>query len=156
MHKFNIVLGDWSDDGHGKTKKILIESNFSHEDLQKAYLESHEKTNITFHNNDGTKIKVCVDYEQSQLTVDIYEALAKFDCPFDNLEIDGIGEASVTIDNCEDCYFNEHSYLNLLMWFISLSMPSDFTWKKVDDNIPNFNGYWDEKLNITLGYGLYQ
>lgn len=156
MYRFYIVLGDWSNDGHGKSKKILIESNFTHDKLQNAYLKSCKKTDIAFHSNNQAKITVCTEYEQSKLTIDIFEVLTKFNCPFNDLELDGIGDTLITENNCEDCYFNETSYLNLLMWFISLSMPSNFTWQKIDDNIPNFNGYWDEKLNITIGYGLYQ
>ena len=155
-NRFYIVLGDWSSDGHGKSKKILIESNLTHDELQKAYLQSCKKTKIAFHNDHKAKLTICVQYEQAQLTREIFDALQKLNCPINDLEFDGVGDSQITDKNCEDCYFNETSFVNTLMWFISLSLPSTFNWKIVEDKTPIFNGYWDKDLNIMIGYGLYQ
>lgn len=160
IYKFYLVLGDWSDDGHGKSDKVLIESNYSEKDLQKAYKKSCKKTGISFNHNDnftGKKdaILICTDYEDSQITEEAYRALAKLNCPFNDLEFDGIGCDEVTEDNCDELYLNQESFTNLLMWFIGLSMPEDFEWKEVEDKIPYLNGYWDKSLNVQFGYGLY-
>jgi hypothetical protein len=34
MNKMYLVLGDWSDDGHGKYKKILVKCNKTVKEIQ--------------------------------------------------------------------------------------------------------------------------
>lgn len=153
-HQFYIVFGDWSDDGHGKSDKILIETNIEMEDLQKAYKASVKKTGIGFYCNEKAKIKICDGYEENQMTETIYKALKKLNCPFDKMQFDGIGQAKISDENYENVYFDENALLNVLMWFISLSAPK-LKWKQIKDKTPCFNGYWSKELNISIGYGLY-
>jgi hypothetical protein len=156
--QFYIVLGDWSSDGHGKSEKILIESNTPVSELQQAYKKSCKKTGISFHHDyprlKAEKIEICTKYEESQMTDQIYHALKKINCPFDDLDFDGIGDDKITDENFDEIYFNSDSFLNLLMWFIGLSI--EFEWQKVKESIPCFNGYWQKELNIQIGYGLYE
>ncbi len=37
MYTINIVVGDWSDDGHGKTETFVFECSHSPEDVQTAH-----------------------------------------------------------------------------------------------------------------------
>lgn len=55
-YKFYVVLGDWSQDGHGKSEKVLIKSNLPVGDTQKAYKKSVEDTGFHFAE------EICSDY----------------------------------------------------------------------------------------------
>lgn len=156
-YRYYIVLGDWSNDGHNQFDKILIESNVKVEDLRAAYLRSINSHNITFNSGNmaSGKISFCTGYDEYTLTESMFEALVKNECPINEMGIDGVGEEGITIENCEDCTLNEESFLNILMWFIGISVGDGFKWHRIKDEIPCFNGYWGP-LNITLGYGLYQ
>lgn len=137
MKKFRLVLGDWSQDGHNIVQHIIIEANYSVEELRSAYYKSHKLTRVNFDN-------ICEEYEDSKLHEPEYKKFQKHNCPFEKLGIDE-----------DDLYLDENSYVKLLMWFISLSIP-DLKWKKTDDGLPNFNGYWSKEGPSSLGYGLYQ
>ena len=75
--------------------------------------------------------------------MEVVDILIKFNCPI----LD-------RLDRYQERYelYKDH-FLELLMWFIALSL--EFEWKIINDEIPNFNGWWDKNLNIGLGYGLY-
>ena len=74
-YKMYLVLGDWSDDGHGKTDKILLESNKPVEEVQEAYRNSCKLMKIDFHDHDDG---ICVNYEQNSLTVEQVNVLKSF------------------------------------------------------------------------------
>lgn len=149
-----IVLGDWSDDGHGKSEKILIESNIEREILQEAYKKSVKSTGIGFNCNEKSKIKICAEYDDNKLTTNTFKILENLKCPFDKIGLKDQSDNNITEDTCEEFYFDNDTFLNLLMWFIGLSV-KDFEWKKIKEEIPCFNGYWDKNLNVSFGYGLY-
>ncbi|MCQ4782934.1 hypothetical protein [Anaerostipes hadrus] len=55
-----------------------------------------------------------------------------------------------------DYYINEtQDCAKLIMNFIALSMPEDFTYKLIESEIEPINGYWNGELNAQLGYGLF-
>ena len=70
-----LVLGDWSDDGHGKTEKICLEFNKTVEEIQQAYKDSCKLTGINFHSADG----LCVEYEDNSVSDKYMEILEQFD-----------------------------------------------------------------------------
>ena len=43
----------------------------------------------------------------------------------------------------------------LIMKFIGLSMPKDWSYKSVNDDFEPINGWWNDKLNVQFGYGLF-
>ena len=43
----------------------------------------------------------------------------------------------------------------LIMDFIGLSMPQDWSYKPVKDDFEAINGWWNGNLNVQFGYGLY-
>ena len=154
MNKMYFVIGDWSDDGHGKSDKILIDSNKTCEEIQNSYKASCKLTGISFNGNeDYTGIdrhwenekdfRIAVEYEQSKLLPDVLDVLEKFKCPSEIIE-----------NYNEEAY--ERNYIDLWFWFVSLSLPG-LTYKinEDGDGIPCINGYWNKNLNATFGYGLY-
>jgi len=161
-NRFYFVLGDWSDDGHGKTDKILIESSHPVEDVKNAYKKSCKLTGISFnHNDDFTGIKrdlheeklyrVCTEYEQSQLSEEIFKCFLKLHKDGHPCEILKQMEKNKKRDGL---YLNKETFIDLFFWFVSLSL-KDFKYKKIEHEYPVLNGYWDKKLNVQFGYGLY-
>ena len=52
---YKLVLGDWSDDGHGISKDFLFECNYDVHKIRQAYKDSCKKLGVTFnHNKDYT------------------------------------------------------------------------------------------------------
>lgn len=163
-----LVLGDWSDDGHGKHDKILLESNVSVKDTQKAYKASCKMTGISFnHNEDFTetnrdweevdKYRIACEYEDDRLSKFVFDILAKYGLTKEMLkewDVDGYSE-----DGDEEGGFGLYveTYIQLWIWFVKLSLPKDTVIKTVDekDEIPCINGYWNDTLNVQFGYGLY-
>lgn len=161
-----LVLGDWSDDGHGKHDKILLESNVSVKDIQEAYKASCKLTGVSFnHNEDYTetdrdwreadRFRIACEYEDSMLSPFVFGILAKYGLTkemlkewepngYDELEEGGVGL-------CVE------SFIELWIWFVKLSLPSVAVIKVVEekDDIPCINGYWNDNLNVQFGYGLY-
>jgi len=154
MNKMYLVLGDWSEDGHGKSNKILVEVNKTVEEVQNAYKNSCKLTGISFnHDEDYTetdrhweiadKYRIAVEYERFDLTDEVIEVLTKFNCPKDIIE-----------NYKEEAY--ENNYIALWFWFVSLSLSDiEYSIGSVKDDIPCINGYWDKNLNVGFGYGLY-
>lgn len=71
MDKITLVVGDWSDDGHGKIENVYIESNLSAEEIYKAY-------------KDGCKIvrfdlseDIARGYEECEMSVDVFNKLTE-------------------------------------------------------------------------------
>ena len=157
MKKFNkmyLVLGDWSDDGHGKTDKELYEVNKTVEEVQEAYKASCRLTGFSFnHNEDFTGIKrewktsdlyhICTNYEDYLLKEPAYQMFKEHGFDFSDWDI----------EDTNDIYI-EDSFEDLWWFFVGLSLP-DLEYKKVQDDIPVINGYWNDNLNVQFGYGLY-
>lgn len=60
-HLLKVILGDWSDDGHGKTKTFIIECNLSEQDLNRAYRAGVEIIGFDF------KEEVASDYDDATI-----------------------------------------------------------------------------------------
>lgn len=69
-HWFTVTIGDWSDDGHGKTDTYLINSSLSKDDMEKAYKAGCEV--IGFDMVDS----LCEEYEQGSIEKEAVEAFA--------------------------------------------------------------------------------
>lgn len=157
-----LVLGDWSDDGHGKYDKVLVESNKSVKEIQDAYKASCKLTGVSFNNNNDfterkrdwnetRKYQIATQYEQGfDVSDEAKQALR--DAGFDvekhfayGMEEDG--------DQDDD---NDAIFLYLWTEFVKLSLPDLIINKIAEDNsIPVINGYWNDNLNVSFGYGLY-
>lgn len=158
-----LVLGDWSDDGHGKHDKVLLESNVGVNAIQNAYKHSCKLTGVSFdHDNgddhrsweDSEKYQICTEYENAVISQESFDVLAKFGLTkkiLKSFDVDGM------MSDVDDHCLYQESYINLWIWFVKLSLPKDTVLQVVPekDNIPVINGYWNENLNVQFGYGLY-
>ncbi|CAL9986301.1 hypothetical protein VPHD479_0283 [Vibrio phage D479] len=154
MHKMKLVVGDWSDDGHGKSREVVFEVNHPVEVIQQAYKDACKLTGVQFNHNEdytgrgswseGKRYQICADYEQSALFPETVEILREFE---------GFDEH---IDITEECneYYIESSFEELWWWFVSLALP-DVEYHELKDEIPPINGWWNKNLNVQFGYGLF-
>jgi hypothetical protein len=162
MNKMYLVLGDWSDDGHGKYDKVLVESNKSVEEIQDAYKASCKLTGVSFnHNEDFTerkrnykekqKYQIATEYEQGfNVSDEAKQALRDAGFDVEKHFAYGMDEDN---DQIED---NDVIFLYLWTEFVKLSLPDLIINKIAEDNsIPVINGYWNDNLNVQFGYGLY-
>lgn len=151
-NKFRLPIGDWSKDGHCHNIDLIFESNYTVEEMQKAYKASCKLSGLQFnHNEDYTGLKktdswgdksytdrlICVDYEQNELSEFAIETLRSFGLV------------------AEERYDDPKPFADLILRFISLSMPKDFKYQEVSEKkLPALNGWWNDKLNVQFGYGI--
>ena len=149
-----LTLVDWSKDGHVCMEEFFIESNYGVYEVRQAYKNSCKKTGITFDGKDN--YTGCdLDREQWRILFTGYwentiedEAVVEL-CRF------GLFNRNFSNGDLVDCEFAA----DLIMKFISLSMPGDFHYKFVEsesvDSAEPINGWWNNELNDTFCYGLF-
>lgn len=154
---YKLTLGDWSEDGHGVSKDILINCNCDNvADIQNAYKVSCKKLGVQFNDetNDYTEKNlqhndprlIWTNYQENDMSVIAHDILNKAGC-FDGIDVKEY-DKRFYIESQEQC-------ARIIMNFISISMPDDFTYKIVKENYPYINGHWSDNLNIEFGYGLF-
>lgn len=159
---YNLVLGDWAEDGHGRSKNILVDCNCeSVTDIQNAYKASCRKLGIQFNNDEDYTGKnlsrydphlIWTEYGDFDMSDIAYDILNKAGC-LNGIEVEE-NDSGYCIDRmyCDEYY----SCAQVIMNFIALSMPEDFTYKiiEVEQEYPCINGYGDG-MSILFGYGLF-
>ena len=156
---YKLILGDWSGDGHGCSKDVFFDCNYDIHVIRQAYKDSCQKLGITFNYiSDYTGLNIGYDYNNPRLiwteycnytiTDFAFEILKKENC-FSNIEYEKDEESGLYyIPDMEDC-------AKLIMNFIALSMPKDFSYNVVDMDYEPINGLWNKELNVQFGYGLF-
>lgn len=125
----NLVVGDWSDDGHGKTEHVCVEVNCTKDELQQAYDEGVGK--LGFSMRDEVQ-----DYENHILSLEAYMALVSSGFNFEDEE-----NGLETVITEEDRYIGRQDYAILWMWIAHVGRPY-ITHKVVkQDNQINIGGY---------------
>lgn len=149
-----LTLGDWSDDGHGKYDKILVETNQPIDKIRQAYKDSCKLTTVSFnHNEDFTGVKrdylevkkyrICSEYDNNSIPKESVEILSKYE-----------GFSDLDFEDYKDELFVGESFVKFWFWFVKLSLP-ELEYAEINEKIPSINGYWDKDLNVQFGYGLY-
>lgn len=157
-----LTLGDWSEDGHGKSKEYLFKSNYPVETIQEAYKTSCRLTGVQFNYNQdyteglcsgyGSWRQIFTEYEDSSLAPDAIIALREH----------GLDPAKYCSEKYTDEDLQEDNHMSfdvdgaadLIMAFIKLSMPKDWNYDKIKLESKAINGWWG-KLNHQFGYGLF-
>lgn len=162
-----LVLGDWSDDGHGKYDKLLLESNVDVATIQNAYKASCKLTGVSFdHDEDYTErnrdwkyreeYQIATNYERSGIPNKALVELLKFGFKENFLDKYDFPELPKVLESGDDLHYDD-LFTELWIWFVKLSLPENTILNKVEkkDEIPVINGYWNKNLNVGFGYGLY-
>lgn len=159
---YKLALGDWSEDGHGISKDILVDCNCNNVvDIQNAYKESCKKLGIQFDDDKDYSEKgykyhdphlIWTDYQDNDMSAIAYDILNKAGC-FDGVDVEEDDDGRFSVVTIEGCVLEECA--KVIMNFIALSMPKDFKYHIVKENYPYINGHWNDNLNVGFGYGLF-
>lgn len=127
-HEINLIVGDWSNDGHGHKDRVTISCNVNCETLQEYYKKGTEIFGIDIVD------KVCSDYQDSYIKD---ETLGK-------LRALGIIEDRMVED--DECWIqDEYEWVEIYMGICKLAD------KNLDFEVVKQR---DTKIEIG-GYGLY-
>jgi hypothetical protein len=151
MPKIKFSIGDWSDDGHGKSETFLVKSNVPLIDLQEAYFEACNKLGVRLDGDKKIKWEPpCSDYEDSVFPMEIYKHLkeqgVKMPEPEDTYDEDDKG-----------VYFNPDQWVDIILSFI-MWQNKKIKLTRMDDDVQTFHFYGIDKQNRHIGhigYGLF-
>jgi hypothetical protein len=141
--RYRIVIGDWSDDGHGKTETFIVDmANLSAKEMQANYDANVKKFGFD-------PKKVCEEYQDSEFPLEYIHALVT-----DGLKLwDNQDEEPF---NFEDEYgpdiYGPELMARVLCYFVA-----GMDWKIVLDEMPNLFGGWSPVLGQgeNYGYGMF-
>lgn len=156
MNLMRLVIGDWSDDGHGKSDEVLVNVNVSVEEVQNAYKSACRLTGISFnHNNDFTgrkrnwedqkKYHIATGYASGlwNISDECKKVLTEYGIDYESI-IEKDGDLT-------------EIFTELWFSFVELALPElKWSFQKEENKIPVINGYWNKNLNVQFGYGLYE
>lgn len=148
-YKFELSVGDWSNDGHGKTESFVVESNKEVEEIREAYFQACDELGFSL---DGsykkTKATPCSEYEEYSMGIETIESLREF-----GLEITESQEEEWTED-----YVETEDMCDLVLAIIMKQDESVELRRIPRDDMPtlHFYGYDEKKRHIGyFGYGLF-
>lgn len=147
MATINLVVGDWSSDGHGKTDTYSYEVNKSQKEIEAAHKKSCNKYNIRFNS-------WCEDYEDNSMPLkdllkiqDVILSEKEPDTDYSQLEAD---IAEILEDNEGDIDYDDIShklnvpgstvFASLYLGIAKLSMQS-LTYTPVESDEIKIGGY---------------
>lgn len=153
---YKLVLGDWAEEGHGRTRDFLFDCNYDVSKIRQAYKDSCKKLGVAFDhcvgyiaikdNDNADSRLIWTEYDDFDITKTAFEILNTSGC-FNGISYYQDG-SFYNIQDLEDC-------ATLIMNFIALSMPEDFRYEVVKEpQIESINS-WNDELNEQFGYGLF-
>lgn len=160
-----VPVGDWSKDGHSQHKDFYVSSNYPVKDMQQAYRDTCKKIGLQLNHSDNymgidgadkhdSKDKwrfLLTEYEQSSIDEKAVKIL--LDNGFDFGRVDGERDENDKMI-LQEVYFYDEGVFDLFLWFVSFSMPNDFSWEEVVQDAVPIVGWWSD-LNHQIGYGVY-
>lgn len=143
-HKESLIIGDWSEDGHGKTETINFNCTHGRDEIREAYQKFVDKHHISLH--DYTDDSILVEYEDYALSQETYHAL----------ELAGIDFSRFDDFICEDdsYYMTPHNVAVLFLEMVRCEL-DHFQFEFLKERSP-INGYWQKGFNHMIGYGVFQ
>lgn len=120
MNRIALIVGDWSDDGHGKTETFMIDTNYTQKQLYDA---QHKLDELGYEWSETMQ-----DYEDSIVSD---ETLAKWA---------ELGFIPNVVEHDADGYYDPDSYVELFLALIRHINP-DFVGTVVKSGAVNIGGY---------------
>jgi hypothetical protein len=135
VHIINLLVGDWSHDGHEKTQKFTIESSLNQKELMKAY-----KKGCKIIGFDLTK-DCCAEYEEFTLLREHKEKLKLNGFYKDPDQLNDLEEEEEKEYSEEDPenFMYADAFKDIWLFFIKTGNPS-FTFNQKTETI-NIGGY---------------
>lgn len=169
---FKWTLGDWSGDGHNQTSDVVFRTNNTADEIREAYWDSCVETGIALHRDDMlnhpsyrvmserkdvSKIhtRLFANYDDCQIHLDTLQDL--IDLGFRHgAEILKVAMEESVDGRVRSIYIGEDDLSEILFFYITLSLPG-FEYEEVSPpQIESINGFWDEGLNVGIGYGIFE
>lgn len=145
MNKFNLPIGDWSDDGHGKHEDYLIESNKPVEYVREMYFQACDKIGFSL---DGkyrkTKLTPNAGYEDYSFSKETLQALLDFGVKLSKEDIDFIQEEEYLEDTELLC--------DIILAFIKTQDAELELTRLEKENYPMFQFYGVDAQKRHIGY----
>lgn len=144
-YKFKIPIGDWSDDGHGKYKDYLIESNKPVEQIRELYFQACDKIGFSL---DGSykkrELTPQAEYEDYKFSRKTLQALLDFGVVLDEDTINYINEQEST-DGTE-------LLCDIILAFIKTQDPQLEIIRMEEESCPMFQFYGFDNQKRHIGY----
>jgi hypothetical protein len=141
-HRFNLQIGDWSGDGHGRNISYLIDSNKPIEEVRKAFYKAQEKFDRAV-----WPTSLCDRYQTYSITEEVANKIVA----------SGYTDPLGDFDEDDKVYYVEVDELaTYTLWFITQGDPT-LGLVHCQEEIPSFHfyGYQDGKHIDGIGYGLF-
>jgi hypothetical protein len=169
--RFKISIGDWSSDGHGTCEYFVYQANKTIDELRQAYKDSCKLTQIQFNHFDENYIgipkpewslrklySICTEYQHCTATKEQHTKLKSFGLDLARYSDDILEEENP--DEYVNLY-NPALFSELILDFCKLSLPDleyeEAAFKNSElKGITPFNGWWNDALNVQMGYGMFE
>lgn len=151
-HWVTIPVGDWSGDGHEKCVHMHYRASHPVDEIRDAYLKSVKLMDISFDwhnghnrgfNKGGASIEIATEYGDAGLSAEAQAKLVSH-----GFDLKRIADPErMTPQELGD----------LILWFAGRSL-NNFSYaarKTAPKETERLNGYWNKKLNVQFGYGLF-
>lgn len=132
----NIVelnMGDWSDDGHGKTQSLIIQTNLTTTQISAAFDKGVKKIGLDI-------TKCCINYEDNSLTKEQLEALKEAGWNLDNCWSYKYAKDTKQLDEEDSFSLSPDEFVAIYIFTIQQGS-SKFEYKKLDTKQINIGGY---------------
>ncbi len=139
QEKFKINIGDWSGDGHGYVERIIVQTTELTEDIKDAFISSATDLGLLVRD----RFLICDDYADNCLKKEHQDILIKHNIKFADL-----------IDSEDNSFIDSKALACLVLRIAQIKLP--FEYKFITETMTDFNGFWNSKLNTSIGYGIYQ
>ena len=120
-HIIDLVVGDWSGDGHCQTATISIRSNLSKQELLYAYEKGQKISGIG---------EICEEYEDTAVSKEVLETLFSL----------GVPDDLFVIEEDDVAYISTDEYVFIYLFIAGLGTPH-FKYEFVENDRINIGGY---------------
>jgi len=161
--KHILAIGDWSDDGHGKSDLFAFRCSHDECAVKTGYANAVIKSGVSFHDHHRNAIKgdrfsakfkpkwnnVCNDCDDPYITLPIKEALESIGVDFKKLDLE-LEDADEEDSPTWRVY--PQQIAELIMEMAGTQIPG-FNYAK--EGLGTLNGFWSDDFNVNFGYGCY-
>lgn len=148
----NVVIGDWSNDGHGKSDIVPFVCTHDQEAIRKAYHDFVNKYKIGLHGESYAAVGddyvgILCEYEDCKISKEVYDILARSGIKMDSFIDDG---------DVDEYLFDggPTEVAELFMEMVKTQIPG-FNYNIPEEGIETINGFWQDGFNYSFGYGVY-
>jgi hypothetical protein len=142
---YTITTGDWSNDGHNQYDDFQFKVNHHVDKIRSAYKKAQKKLKVAFDCNEKGKYRLCEEYEDDSISSETMEYLRTSGVNLDIFQNEPNDEGTQPVDPEGIC--------KLFFEVVKTELP-DLVYEPMKKP-ESINGFWNEDLNIGIGYGCY-